>query len=264
MSRLLILPVPLSSSSLAVAQLITDPTHAETISFSSPSKPECQQPSIQSKYQSIITQDQHGRFVSSTSRPSSTHDNQITLQAEQSSHTSLAQPRTAFNTLRDNAAAQSFLRKSALQRQPLYYVTGIQTLKNPSFQRVGSEHARIAEAPASQIRLPMHVRRVDSAFGLDNTRNADDKSDESIFAVELLKVRCRVGAASEPHSVEDIDYEWSYHPLEDGHLQLSIGLGKALSATELRALAGMADEEDFTDKSWDSQSEDEDDGIGGF
>lgn len=109
----------------------------------------------------------------------------------------------------------------------------------------------------------MHVRRVDSAFGLDHTRIVDDKVDDNIFAVELMKVRCRVGPASEPHSVEDIEYEWSYHSLDDD-LQLSIGLGKVLEADELREMAGMASDEEFTDESWGSQDEDDEDGIGGF
>ncbi|KAF2828066.1 hypothetical protein CC86DRAFT_289492 [Ophiobolus disseminans] len=220
MSRLFTLPTPLPSSSIILGQLITDPAHAETHSFNTSAKPDRHQPSIQSDHQS----------ASSTT-------------------CSLAQPRIAFNALRYEATAQSFLHKSALQRQPLYYVTGIQTLKDPS-----SQHA-------AKIPLPMHVRRVDSASGLDNLKDA--KNNETVFAVELMKVLCHVGPASEPHTVEDLEYEWSYHSLADD-LQLSIGLGKVLQADELRAIAGMASDEDFTDHSWDSQDDDDEDGLGGF
>ncbi|KAH8731659.1 hypothetical protein GQ44DRAFT_336709 [Phaeosphaeriaceae sp. PMI808] len=242
MSRFIVLPSPLPSSSIALGQLIADPTHAEVISFNPSTKPT----------------GQHSDIQSNPGYPA--RGSLFTLSAEQSSHISLTQPTTTFNAIRNDATARSVLRKSAQKHQPLYYVTGIQTLKAPVLKHATAK-GDVAEAPATGLRLPIHVRRVDSVTNIDND-NINEKLEDSIFAVELLKVRCRVGAASEPHSLQDIGYDWSYHSLGDEDLQLSIGLGHALDAAELNRLAGAVAGEDFTDDSWGSRSDD--DGIGGF
>lgn len=92
--------------------------------------------------------------------------------------------------------------------------------------------------------------------------------DEYILAVELLKIKCRVGASNEPHTISDIEYSWSYHGLQDEsekEEQLSIGLGKPLEAKELKALAGMPLNEDAAGERWAESSEySDEDGIGGF
>lgn len=112
----------------------------------------------------------------------------------------------------------------------------------------------------------MHVRRVDSAFGLDDNNETKQSDDETVIAVKLMEVRCRVGPSSEPHGVEDIGYEWSYHALEDSDLQLSIGLGDVLRADELLAITGAQEEEfeELRGRRGYEQYDDEDDGIGGF
>lgn len=234
MSKLIVLPTPQPSSTIVLGQLITNP-------FDLSSKPTIQYPNKHSRHQNTIAED--GKI----------------------SYTCLTQPRATFNTFRRDAAAQAFFRQPGLQRQPLYYVTGIQTLNAPSSKRAVVGEGSVTEAPASEFRLPMHVRRVDSASNLDNTSSVHQDKEETVFAVELVKVKCRVGAANEPHDMEDIDYEWTYHSLDDDDLQLSIGLGKVMEAAEFRTLAGMADDENLTDASWDSRSEDDgDDGLGGF
>jgi hypothetical protein len=263
MSRLIILPSPLSSSSISLGQLRTDPFSVEATAFDPLLKPACQS-TRQPSYQNAIVHDDHGRFITTASdRNHNALDNILVLQADESSHASLAQPRVAFNSLRRDAATQVFLRRTALQHQALYYVTGIQKLHNPSYRRAAVREDGIAEASGGEIRLPMHVRRVDSAANITSTKSMDQSADDSVFAVELLKVRCRVSAASTPHEIDDVDYEWTYHRLDDGDLQLEIGLGKSLEPSELRSLAGIADYEDFTEGSWDYRCED-DDGLGGF
>jgi len=259
MAPLTVLPVTLPSGSLALGQLITDPIYADQPSFTPTSRPSNIQTTTESKYKTAIAHDEYNRFLRTASEH--THlpqDNLFSLTAEVSLHSSLAKPRSTFDTIRQDSAARAFFRKTALQRQPLYYVSKIQTLKNPSVAQRGS-----AEATSTPVRLPAHVRRIDSASSID-TSNTKSKqgTDESIFAVELLKVKCHVGDVSEPLSLDDIDYEWTHYALE-GEQQLSIGLGNALSASELRALAGIVADEDFTDESWDSQTDD-DEGIGGF
>jgi hypothetical protein len=265
MSRLLVLPTPLLAGSLSLGQLIADPLNSNITSFKPSSQPPCHPPQTHRKFQSTATHDDSGRFLSTTSqRDFSLRETQILVNAETSTHTSLSKPRLAFNELCQNAAAQLYLRKSSSKHRDLYYVAGIQTLKNPSFMLGDVSEETLASAPARQIRLPMHVKRVDSAFGLP-LEGAKSTIDETIFAVELWKVRCRVGLADEPHGLGDIDYAWSYYKLEDSEMQLSIGLGKALRAEEMMALAGM-DMEREDEMSWDPRSDhnDGDEGIGGF
>jgi hypothetical protein len=90
----------------------------------------------------------------------------------------------------------------------------------------------------------------------------------SILAVQLRKVKCRIGAVDEPHCISDVDYVWSYHLLddEDEDVQLSIGLGKMLDQHEWRDLAGITEkqEEGDADHNWAYDYEDSDDGLSGF
>jgi hypothetical protein len=183
------------------------------------------------------------------------HDSVVLVQADQAEYTSLKSPARAFDAIRQDTATQSYLRKLALREQPLYYVVGLQKLRNPTFKRAVVREGSLAEAK-SDIRFPMHVRR-DSAMDLEDTNDA-------IVGVEVRKVRCHVGSADTPHSIEDIDYSWSYHKLDaDDGLQLSIGLGKALEAAEMRALAGIVSDDDFTDHSYEYYESD-DEGQAGF
>jgi hypothetical protein len=262
MSNLIVLPTPISSSSIALGQLIVDPFRAESPAFVPSFKPECQSTS-QPRYSETITHDDHGRFVAAKSEQSqATQESAIILNADEASHVSLAQPKVAFDNIRRDAASQAFLRQTAPQQQTLYYVTGIQKLHNPSFRRASVKEGNVAEASGGEIRLAMHVRRVDSAANITEAKGIDEVANDSVFAVELLKVRCRVGDASAPHEIDDVDYAWSYHRLDDGDLQLAIGLGKSLEASEFRLLAGIENEEDLTG-SWDYRSHD-DGGLGGF
>ena len=78
-------------------------------------------------------------------------------------------------------------------------------------------------------------------------------------------MRCRVGLASDPHSIDDVDFVWSYHSLGDD-TQLCVGLGAALNVAELRALAGLESDEVSLNSSLslDSEYSDEDEGFGGL
>ena len=178
----------------------------------------------------------------------------------QQENTTLDKPAAVFNTLRRDSTTRSFLCKMAAQHKPVYFVTGVQTLKSSTSKRAVVQHEFVAEATAPQSRLP--VRRVDSASSLEKT--TDGESTESILAVKLLKVKCRVGPSSAPHCISDLDYSWSYHTLEEEDLQLSIGLGKAVESSELKALAGLGAEEENSETNWNSNSEASEDGLGGF
>lgn len=258
MSQVIVLPTPLSSSSFALGQLVSDPLNSEAASFKPATKPACNKPSTQSRYENVVSQDDEGRFISSLGKTASSLDNTVVLNADEMSLASLANPAAAFEALRRDTATQSFLRKSALQHQPLYFVTGIQKLKNASYRRTPARDGSTTEATGRQIRLPMPVRR-DSA----ELESEEEDSKESVFAIELMKVACRTGAKDEPHTLEDIDYAWTYHALEEPDMQLSIGLGKALQPKELRALAGIVINEDFEEQgNYDHYFEDQ--GLAGF
>jgi hypothetical protein len=259
MSQLLILPTPLPASSFALGQLVVDPLATGSDSFNAPSEPECKSPVASSQYKDLLSHDDQGRFISSVSRKSaSKQDSTVQLSAEKMSHTSLASPTAAFDALRRDTASHSFLRKMALQKQPLYYVTGVQRLTKPSFKQAAAREAgSTTDASGREFSLPSHVRR--DCGNIEKRNN----SDEVVFAVELMKVRARLGAKDEPHTLEDIDYDWSYHSLDEPDSQLSIGLGRELEARELRALAGIVSEEDFADEGYDTH-EDEDEGLAGF
>lgn len=269
MSRLLVLPAPLPSTSITLGQLVTDPLYVDAASLKPSETPAQREFHIQSKYEDTVAHDEYGRFTSTrfvsrlSGEPHYSHENLLLCNAEKMSHTTVNKPKAVFNTLRSDGVTRSFLSRMAHVNKPVYFVTGVQTLKNPSFKRAVVEHGLIAEARISDFCLPIRlpVRRVDSASSLDG---ASDECDESVLAVELLKVKCRIGSSNEPHSVEDLDYEWSYHALEEEDMQLSIGLGKPLQATELRALAGIANEEEYTDDSCSSSCSGSEDGIGGF
>lgn len=256
MSQVLVLPTPFPSSSFALGQLLNDPLSPECISLKPTTRPAHNKPTTQPHYEDIIAQDEEGHFVSSLGRDASLYDNTMSLTADEMSLVTLADPPAAFEALRRDTETQSFLRRSALQHQPLYFVTGIQKLRNASYRRSPAKEGS-AEATGRQIWLPMHVRR-DSA----ELESEEEDAKESVFAVELMKVACRAGAKDEPHSLEDIDYAWTYHTLDEPDMQLSIGLGKALQAKELRALAGIVIEEDLEKAHYDHYFDDE--GLAGF
>ncbi|KAJ4336640.1 hypothetical protein N0V95_008558 [Ascochyta clinopodiicola] len=259
MSQILILPNSRSSSSFTLGQLLSEPLQPGSTRFKPATKPACNKPTTQSRYEDVVSHDDQGRFISSLGKTALSLDNTVALNADEMSFVSLANPSAAFEALRRDTEAQSFLRKSALQNQPLYFVTGIQKLKNASYQRHSSETAgSTAEATGRQLQMPIHVRR-DSA----ELESEEEDTNESVFAVELMKVACRAGAKEEPHTLDDIDYVWTYHTLEEPGMQLSIGLGKALQPKELRALAGIVIDEDLEEQGhYDHYFEDE--GLAGF
>lgn len=258
MSNILILPTPLSSSSFALGQLLTNPVNSTSESFKPKVKPAYSKPTTQSRYEDIISHDEEGRFVSSLGKAASPVDYTVALNADEMSITSLANPSVAFDLLRRDTETQKFLRKSALQHQPLYFVTGIQKLKNASYRRTPARENSIAGATGQQIRLPMLERRDSAELESDS-----EDAKESVFAIELMKVACRAGAKDEPHTLEDIDYVWTYHTLDEPGIQLSIGLGKSLQAKELRALAGIVINEDSEVQGYYDHYFD-DEGLAGF
>ncbi|KAJ4985766.1 hypothetical protein SVAN01_08762 [Stagonosporopsis vannaccii] len=253
MSQVLILPTPFPSSSFVLGQLLTNPLESDSVSFKPAIKPVYNKPTIQSRYEDLISHDEEGRFISSLGKATLSPRNAVVLNADEMSLASLTDPFAAFEELRRDTETQSFLRKSALQRQPLYFVTGIQKLKNASYRRAPAKEG----SPGQQIHLPMLERR-DSA----ELESGDEAAKESVLAVGLMKVACRAGAKEEPHSLEDIDYVWTYHTLNEPDLQLSIGLGKALEAKDWRALAGIVIDEDPEQGHYDHYFDDE--GLAGF
>ncbi|KAI4699844.1 hypothetical protein J4E89_011111 [Alternaria sp. Ai002NY15] len=231
------LPEPLRSASIALGQITTNPLSASSDSI----KPS----------------------VSSDSIQKASHSDKE--DAESTSHITLTDASQVFDTLRNDTSTQDSLRKLSQQNKPIYFITGLQTSKSPSHKRATVSHEPITEATETpqtqQVQLPF--RRIDSASNM-----ASPGKEGSVVAVELLKVKCRVGAVNEPHCISDVDYVWSYHALEgeDEDLQLSIGLGKAVEEHEWKEVTGSKEErvERDADHNWSYDYEDSDDGLGGF
>lgn len=255
MSQVLILPTPLPSSSFALGQLLTNPLESESVSFRPTTEPAYSKPAVQSRYEDVISHDEEGRFISSLGKMATSFSNAVVLNADEMSLASLTDPFAAFEALRRDTETQRFLRRSALQRQPLYFVTGIQKLKNASYRRAPAKEGSTGHT----VRLPMLERR-DSA----ELESDEEDAKESVLAIGLMKVACHAGAKDEPHSLEDIDYVWTYHILDEPDVQLSIGLGKALKAEDLRALAGIFIDEDLEQGYYDHYFNDDDEGLAGF
>ena len=256
MADLLLLPTPLATNNLALGQLLSNPLDPTSPSFSS-SSPLARHLDAQSGYQDVFSHDDEGHFVSSRSGHSlSSYDSLLSVQADRAETIRLQHPTQAFDNLRRDTAAQAFLRRAAIRHQPLYYVVGLRKLQNPIIKRANVENGSLAESNA-KTPMPIHTRH-DSAT--DVTASTD-----AVFGLEVQKVCCHVGSPSEPHSLSDIGYYWSYHTLDADHeQQLSIGLGKPLQAAELRAMAGIVSDEDFTDESHDEWDSDDEYGHAGF
>lgn len=216
----------------------------------------CSKPKTQPCFEDVIFQDE-GRFFSSLDKANTPLGRSVVLKADEMSITSLADPAGAFEALRHDTETQTFLRKSALRRQPLYFVTGIQKLLNASYRSSPVKEVSTAEATGRQCKSPLHLRRDSAELELEG----DAKS--TINAVELMKVTCLVGAKDEPHTLGDMGYVWTYHTLDNSDLQLSIGLGKALQPKELRALAGIVVDKSLR-KDRDVNQFHEAEGLGGF
>jgi len=175
------------------------------------------------------------------------------VQADEMEYRSLKHPNVAFDSLCQDPAAQQWMREMALRNQPLYFIVGLQELKNASFKHAavndGPSGLSAADAPVgSQTALPIHARR-------DSSMDVTDTATSGIFGLEIRKVQCRIGRPDEPHSVEDINFTWNYLKVNaarwEEELQLSIGLGRALKPAELRRLAGVDDEDLASDESYD-------------
>jgi hypothetical protein len=205
MSQLFLLPTPLPSNSIALGQLITNPTDPNPTPFSLPPQ------SIQAE--TVI----HDGF------------------------TSLSNSKSSFDLLRSNTSAQTSFRNAAEEGVPLYFVTSIQS--SPTISPESEKSSNDA----------VRVRRVDSASSLlpSNTKN-----NTTIAALQLFRVKCVMSTPSEPHSVEDLGYEWSYHVLGE-EVQLCVGLERGKEPVAGNKAGQVM---------WDSGAEsyDDDGEIGGF
>ncbi|XP_014555112.1 hypothetical protein COCVIDRAFT_103205 [Bipolaris victoriae FI3] len=209
MASLLRLPAPLPPTSLTLGQLITDPLSNNSLSHT----------------------------------PSIAYDetNSVPI-AQKTTLRTLTNPTTFLSHLAHSPQTLSFLRKTTLQRKPIYLVTALETTQKPSSSTASSTS----------------VRRVDSASDI-HSKSSKQLEDESILAVGLREVKCKIEDREAPHALEDIGFEWGYY--EDGEEdgQVAVGLGGVLSKGEDRG--------DGSEKGRKEQREEEDsgdEGIGGF
>jgi hypothetical protein len=173
-------------------------------------------------------------------------------------HATIDRPLSLFKKLREEDTTRSFLHEMARQNNPVYFVTGIQTLRNPEFKPATVQDGHVTE----KTYKPLPVRRRDSFSPLPSPSTSESQTEtDVVLAVRLLKLKVRVGAVDEPHCIADLDYAWDYQLLDEGE-QLSIGLGRVLGEAELRGLAGM---DERVERSYNETEVDDDDaGLGGF
>lgn len=259
-----LLPSPLPVDSFKLGQLLTDPLNPSSQSFISEShQTHASEPSVHSKYRAIVSHDDEGRLLSNLSgRPiHPARPNLLVLQADEMTLQSLNRPHAAFNALRKDSQAQSFMLEMARRNQPLYYVVGLQSLKNPTLARAAVNDQD--EIFPTDKPTKVELSRRDSAMDVTESKT------DALFGLVVRKVKCFVGPRDEPHSLEDIDLQWSYHDIAGAEeLQLSIGLGEALGQKDLRSLAGLVDQYGFDEEEQGSEvsyfSDDDSEGLSGF
>lgn len=211
-------------------------------------------PQIQPRYRDLVSLDRHGRLLASLSgkKLDPAREDLLLVQADEMELKALQHPNKAFDAICQDPETQAWIREMAVRKQPLYFIVGVQELKNATFKRAvikeGPLGTSVTEAPVdAKIRIPIHVRR-------DSSMDITDSTTTGIYGVEVRKVQCRVGRSDEPHLLEDIEYSWNYHRIHE-ELQLSIGLGKALTIEELRLFSDtMSDEEEGSEGNYDSDS----------
>ncbi|EMD94941.1 hypothetical protein COCC4DRAFT_33798 [Bipolaris maydis ATCC 48331] len=176
--------------------------------------------------------------------PSIAHDEiNCVITAQKTALKTLTNPTTLLSHLANSPQTLSFLRKTTLQGKPIYLVTALETSQKPTFSTT---------APSAS------VRRVDSASDIQSS-SSKHAEDESIVAVGLREVKCKVEDREAPHALEDIGFEWEYY--EDGEEdgQMAVGLGGVLSKGE-----GRGDVSDRGRKQERMEEDSGEEGIGGF
>jgi hypothetical protein len=251
-SGLFFLPQPFPPNSLSLGQLLPnplDPSSGPFFSASSLSAQDLREPHIQARYKDLVSFDEEGRLAASLSgrKVDPSRKDLLLLLADEMEYRGLRNPNSAFDAICQDPAAVNYLRDRAAHKQPLYFVVGIQQLKNATYRSAVIEQGplgiSVAEAPESELSLPIHVRR-------DSTMDISDSSATGVFGFEVRKVQCRLGRADEPHLLEDLDLSWNYHRSSEDDSQLSVGMSKELQAEELRNLvAAMEDSSDSYDAS---------------
>jgi len=246
-SSLFLLSQPLPPNTLTLGQLLPNPLSPSSGPFFSASTigaHDLREPYIQAQYKDLVAFDEEGRLAASLSgrKVDPSRDDLLLLLADEMEYRSLRHPNSSFDAICRDPAALSWMRNMAAQNQTLYFIVGLQELKNATFKSAIIENGplgvSVTEAPVdSKPVLPIHIRR-------DSSMDISDSSATGVFGLEVRKVQCRIGRAEEPHLLEDLDLSWNYHKSTDDDLQLSIGLSKALQAEELRRLAA-AMESDF-------------------
>ncbi|KAF2496824.1 hypothetical protein BU16DRAFT_560137 [Lophium mytilinum] len=251
-SGLFLLSQPLPPNTLSLGQLLPNPLSPSSGPFFSASTlgaQDLRKPHIQARYKDLVAFDDEGRLAASLSgrKVDPSRKDLVLLLADEMEYRSL-QPNSAFDNICQDPAALSWMRSMAAQNQTLYFVVGLQELKNATFKSAviqeGPLGVSVTEGPtAPKTSLPLHVRR-------DSSMDITDSSSTGVYGFEVRKVQCRLGRTDEPHLLEDLDLSWNYHRTGDGDLQLSIGMSKALQAEELRLLAAAM--EDASDASYNS------------
>lgn len=214
LSDLIYLPTPVSSNRFSLGALVSNPLVAdsETIFLSSdPSLQPFEATQVSKPYKSTVT------CIGEVAR-----EDTLNVEAEEMTFRHLAQAQEAFESLCQNRELQSLLSEKATAEAPIYFVTGIQELRNASL--ASGRPSEVTSDDVPTFTLPIHVRR-DSGMG------TTQENSLQVFGIEVREVRAKVGSPLEPHTTEDIGFSWSYISMSEDS-QLSIGLGNTVKSRE--------------------------------
>ncbi|KAF2816596.1 uncharacterized protein BDZ99DRAFT_458452 [Mytilinidion resinicola] len=250
--RVALLPKPLPADEVNVGQLLIHPLHPELDGFFSEKQAaavdELNDYFIQLRYKDLFSVDTEGRFAQNFGAKFDLGQvyrkpNLLSVSAEQMIQRISKHPYAAFETVCSDPDAQAWIAELAKEEKACYIVLGITEFKNAVFKRAvlqdGGVSNRLKEQPIEKgAKVPRSVRR-DSTLGLGTEAHLS-----GVFGMDVRRIKARISRVQEPHTVEDLKWNWIYYNLPGSPgLQLMIGLGESLKAEELRLMLDLSDEE---------------------
>jgi hypothetical protein len=251
-----LLPKPLPADLLTVGQLLTEPLHPERECFLSQAAnaevDDLNDFHIQLRYKDVFSVDSEGRFMANYGAKFDLgkifrQPNLLSVTAGQMIQRTSQRPSRAFQLVCNDVESRTWIYEQVKAGKPLYIVLGITELKNATFKRAklhdGGASSRLNETPIEHdARVPKSLRgRGRSNSNLLGT----EPTISGVFGVDIRRVTARVTTPAEPHTLDDLQYRWSYYDVPGGSHkeQLMVGLGEQLKANELRLMLDQTEED---------------------
>lgn len=251
-----LLPKPLPADEVTIGQLVIDPIHPEKDGFYSQQAHEeiddLNDYHIQLRYKDLFSVDTEGRFMANYGAKFDLgrvyrQPNLLSVKAEQMIQRTSQNPQRVFEATLEDAEARDWVLKMVRENKPLYIILGITEFKDAVFKRARLQDAgvsnRLNELPLERgANVPRAVRRM-STLGIGGANN--ERHVSGVFGMDVRHVTARITTPEEPHRLEDIGYRWVYFnvPESKNKEQCMVGLGKPLSANELRNMLDLTEED---------------------